>query len=323
MTTLRLTTVDAPGTPAAGEPLRLSFSRVDTYQTCPLKYRFGYVERLPSRPSPELSWGTSIHAALQAWWDQKLPKPPPVEHLLRALYDHWDDSGFADMCRDDKLAWYRHAQNVLRRHHAQHAASYAPAVACEQWFELELGQDVIVVGSIDHVVKSATGGLGIVDWKTNRKAKPRKYVAGSLQLAIYALATLELWGVEPDWVALEFVVPGLRVAVDRHDIDTEAAVATILDTAREIRSERFEPSPSRLCDWCDWRAECPAFSGPGPDVPGTAMVELRRLRRRQQRDEARIAELEALVRARLGPEAVVEVGQVGDQRSGVAGTKSK
>ena len=287
--------------------LRLSFSRVDTYRSCPLKFRFAYVDELPSQPGPHLSWGSSIHAALEAWWDQKLPQPPPVETLLQTLYDRWDDEGFAGMARDEKVTWYRHAQDVLRRHHARYAPVYVPAVATEQWFELDLGDDVTVVGSIDHVQRTPSGGLGIVDWKTNRKAKTRHQVAGNLQLAIYTLAAAQLWGTEPDWVALDFVVPGLRVQVNRADIDTAKALADIREVAGAIRAERFDPTPTALCPWCDWRDACPVFQGEGPDVTSVAVTELQRLRRRSQRDQARIAQLERLVRDRLGEDATVEI----------------
>lgn len=294
------------GPTPAGDPLRLSFSRVETYRQCPLKFRFSYVDHLPGEPSPQLSWGSSIHAALEAWWDQKLPQPPPVETLLSALYDHWEDEGFAGMDRDEKVRWYRHAQDVLRRHHARYAARYLPAVATEQWFSLDLGDDVEVVGSIDHVARTASGGIGIVDWKTNRKAKTREQVAGSLQLAVYALAAERLWGHRPEWVALDFVVPGVRVSVPRERIDTEAAVRAIRDVAGRIRADAFEPAPSQLCGWCDFRGRCPAFAGDGPDVPGLAVVELRRLQHRRERDEARIAQLQGLVRERLGQDVTVE-----------------
>ncbi len=294
-----------PPTPA-GDTLRLSFSRVETYRQCPLKFRFAYVDRLPGEPSPQLSWGSSIHAALDAWWDQKLPQPPPVETLLSALYDHWEDEGFAGMHRDEKVRWYRHAQDVLRRHHARHAAEYVPAVATEQWFSLDFGDDVEVVGWIDHVARASSGGIGIVDWKTNRKAQTREQVAGSLQLAIYALAAERLWGHRPEWVALDFVVPGVRVSVPRERIDTEAASRAIRDVAARIREAAFGPAPSKLCGWCDFRAQCPAFAGDGPDVPGLAVVELRRLQRRRERDDARIAHLQALVRERLGQDVTVE-----------------
>lgn len=306
--TATIPTVGPLGTLITERLLRLSFSKVDTYQLCPLKYRFAYVEKLPGKPSPQLSWGSSIHAALECWWSQKLPEPPPVDALVQALYDHWDDTGFEGMTREEKLKWYRHAQDVLRRHHARYAPTYSPAVASEAWFDLDLGDDVQVCGSIDHVARTESGGIGIVDWKTNRRAKTRKEVAGSLQLAIYTLAAVELWGLEPEWVALDFVVSGVRVSVPRSEIDTDAALGTIRDVTAHIRADLFEPSPSRLCGWCDYRADCPAFQGEGPDLAGLAVVELERLRRRHDRDVARINQLEQLIRDRLGAETVVEVG---------------
>jgi len=289
------------------ERLRLSFSRVDTYGQCPLQFKYSYVDRLPSAPSPHLSWGSSIHSALEAWWTQKLPQPPSVDELLRSLYDHWDDAGFRGMPRDEKVAWYRHAQEVLRRHHQRFAADYEPAIACEEWFALDVGADIEVVGSIDHVARTRSGGLGIVDWKTNKRAKNRADVRGSLQLAIYAMACVDLWGHEPEWVALDFVVPGVRVAVPREEIDVDGARARLHEVAALIRAEAFAPSPSRLCGWCDYRSLCPAFDGEGPDVAGTAVVELRRLRRQHARDAARIAHLTELVRTRLGDDVLVEI----------------
>jgi RecB family exonuclease len=306
MTTTEVPAIDAPG--AAGAPLRLSFSRVDTYRQCPLRYRYTYVDRLPAEPSPHLSWGTSVHRALERWWTAKLPAAPSVDVLLQALYDSWDDTGFEGMARDEKLQWYRHAQDVLRRHHARFASSFVPAVAGEEWFQLDLGADIEVVGSIDHVARTPAGGIGIVDWKTNKRAKTREEVRASLQLAIYTLAAVELWGHDPEWVALDFVVPGVRVTVAREDIDTDAAVAALYEVAERVRAQAFAPAPSRLCDWCDYRALCPAFEGEGPDVPGRAVLELAKLRRQRARDDARIAELERLVTDRLGPDAVLEVG---------------
>jgi len=297
-----------PGMPEPpGDKLRLSFSRVDTYQQCPLRFRYSYVDKLPGQPSPQLSWGTSLHRAIETWWTQKLPVAPPVDVLLQALYDHWDDSGFAGMGRDEKLQWYRHAQDVLRRHHERYAPTFVPAVASEEWFRLDVGHDIEVVGSIDHVARTPAGGLGIVDWKTSKRAKTRSDVRGSLQLAIYALAAVDLWGHDPEWVALDFVVAGVRVTVAREDIDTEAAITTIHRVAERVREEAYAPNPGRLCDWCDYRGLCPAFAGDGPDVAGRAVVELASLKRKRAADEARIAQLETLIRDQLGDGAIVEL----------------
>lgn len=292
-------------TPDDGGPrLRLSFSRVDTYRQCPLRYRYRYVDGLPERPSPHLSFGSSIHRALEAFWDRKLPDPPPLETLLDALYHGWDSTGFAEVERDEQLRYYRHAREVLTAHHHRFADTALAPVAVEQWFRLPLPDGLEVVGAIDLVEPTGAGGLGVVDWKTNRRAKSREEVASSLQLAIYALAVEHLWGQPPAWVALDFVVPGVRVTVPREHIDTDAAIEAIREVAAAMRAEAFEPRPSPLCGWCDYRAECPAFDGEGPDVAGTAVTELQRLRRRQARDAERAATLERIVRERLGEQAL-------------------
>ena len=288
--------------------IRLSFSRIDTFRQCPLRFAYRYVEGLPEPPSPHLSWGSSIHTAIEAMWDDKVDGPPQQQTLLDALYHGWDDAGFRDVDRDEKLRWYRRAQQVLGEFHARHLPGWRPAVATEQWFAMPLGERVELVGSIDHVEPTADGGFGVVDWKTSKRARPRAEVADSLQLAIYCMAAAHLWGRTPDWVALEYVVPGVRVTVPAGELDLDRAEQLIEQTAEEMLAADFPARPGRLCDWCAFRGICPAFDGDGPDVAGEAVVELRRLRRRQQRDAARISELERIVADRLGEEAVEPQG---------------
>lgn len=279
------------------ERLRLSFSSIDSLLNCGLKYRFSKVDRLPQQPpTPTLSFGTSIHTAMEALFDVELGGLPDVEVALQALYDGWETDGFADASREEQVRWYRHAQDVVRRAHERFAAApWRTPVAIEQFFQLPMDDiDVDVVGLIDAVFagEADTDGnrvLHVVDWKTNRKAKSLREVAGSLQLAIYAMAAEHLWGALPASVALDFVVPGRRVEVPIDDIDLPAAREVIADAAARIRAQEFAPNPNPLCGWCDWRAECPAWSGDGPDVPATAVAELRKV----ERDLARLTERQA------------------------------
>lgn len=294
---------DTPPLLDARGRVRLSYTRIDQFQSCPRRFRYTYIDRLPTLPSPALSLGSAVHGALEAFYDHKLPGCPSEEQLLGYLYDAWDQRGFVGLPREEQLRYYRHAQDVLRRYHQRHAASYRLPAATEAWFELPVTDQAVVVGSIDRVDVDDDGALHIVDYKTNRRVGDRRRVAGSLQLALYALACRHLYGRLPATVSLDFVVPGVEVRVPLEDLDLDAAEAAVLTTADRVRAGEDTPTPGPLCDWCDHRAICPAWptDDDGETALGPLTAELTALRRQVVRDVRRLRELEAGV-ARLAGE---------------------
>ncbi len=278
--------------------VRLSFSRIDAYRSCPLRFRFSYIDRLPSAPATYLSFGTSIHAALEAFHDRTLFGMPSEDDLLGFLYDGWDSSGFHREPREVQVREYRRAQDVLRRYHRRVRDDYRPAAETEKWFELPVGDHATVVGSIDRIDVDDDGAYHVVDYKTG-KLRDRQQVGRSLQLAIYALACEHLFGALPASVSLDFVVAGTEVRVPLDELDLDGARQAVEDTARAVLDEAYEPTPSRLCDWCDHRGLCPAWQGSGPDVLGPTVVALEQARRDARRAAGDVRRLEAaLARAR-------------------------
>ena len=304
--------------------VRLSFSRIDTYRSCPLRFRFSYIDRLPSAPATYLSFGTSIHTALEAFHDRTLFGMPSEEDLLGFLYDGWDSSGFRREPREVQVREYRRAQEVLRRYHRRVRDDYRPAAETEKWFELPVGEHATVVGSIDRIDVDDDGHYHVVDYKTGR-LRDRQQVRRSLQLAIYALACEHLFGVRPASVSLDFVVAGTEVRVPLDEIDLGAARAAVDDTARAVLAEAYDPQPSRLCDWCDHRALCPAWEGSGPEVLGPTVVALQQARRAARRAAADVRQLEAAVarvRDDLTRRGLDPVAEVPSDRSGAEGETS-
>lgn len=300
-----LAEADPPGTYGDAEPtsppligedgrVRLSFSRIDTYRQCPLRFRFSYIDRLPSAPATYLSFGTSIHSALEAFHDRTLFGMPSEEDLLGFLYDGWDSSGFQREPREVQVREYRRAQDVLRRYHRRVRDDYRPAAETEKWFELPIGDHATVVGSIDRIDVDDDGQYHVVDYKTG-KLRDRQHVRRSLQLALYALACEHLFGVLPASVSLDFVVPGTEIRVLRDELDLDAAREAVDQTARAVLAADYTPTPSRLCDWCDHRALCPAWEGGGPEVLGPTVVALQQARRAARRAAADVRHLEAAV----------------------------
>ncbi len=271
--------------------VRLSFSRIDTYQQCSLRFRYRYIDNLPGKTATYLSFGTSVHAALELFHERTLFGMPTEEDLLGFLFDHWDSSGYAEVSRDKQMDDYRRAQHTLQRYFRRVADTYQPAADTEKWFELPVGDEAMVVGSIDRIDVDHDGELHVVDYKTGRM-RDREKVRGSLQLAIYALACEHLYGRLPASVALDYVVADVEVRVPVAEIDLDAARDAIRATARGVLAGAWEPTPTRLCDWCDHQSVCPAWEGDG-EAYGSAVVERDRLRRELRRGLARLRALEA------------------------------
>jgi len=76
--------------------VRLSYSSINTYETCPAKYRFQYEERLPTASSPALTFGDVLHRALFRFHDRPVPVAPSLEELQGFLDDEWSDGGYRD-----------------------------------------------------------------------------------------------------------------------------------------------------------------------------------------------------------------------------------
>lgn len=283
--------------------VRLSFSRIDVLESCPRRFRYAYVDRLPTPPGPALSFGSSVHAVLE--WLHRRPgtTPPDDEELLASLFERWDGAGYADVPRERQLEDYGRAKDTLLRYRDRlRRTGIRPSAGIEAWFELEF-EEAVVVGAIDRIEVDEAGALHVIDYKTNQRAKSRRQVAGSLQLAIYALACEHLYGSLPATVALDFVFVGTEVRVPIDELDLDAVPDRVREAARRVRSGDDAPNPNPLCPWCDFRDRCPAWATderrdpdrPAPDLLGPALRERDRLRRSLVRDAARLRVLDAAV----------------------------
>ena len=65
--------------------MRLSYSSIDAYETCPARFKFQYEDRIPGKPSPALSFGDSLHQALFHFHSRPVPEPPALEELHEML----------------------------------------------------------------------------------------------------------------------------------------------------------------------------------------------------------------------------------------------
>lgn len=257
----------------------LSPSRAADFMRCPLLYRFRTIDRLPRAPSPAAVRGTVVHAVLERLFD--LPAPERTVEAARALLGpQWaqlldDDPELATMFPTDDGAalaqWLASADVLLETWFTLEDPSRLEPAERELYVETTLEDGLVLRGYVDRLDVAPTGELRIVDYKTGR-APSEAFEAGALfQMRFYALVLWRTRGVVPRSLQLVYLGDGqvLRFVPDQAQLLATERKLQALWQAIELAATTgdWRPSPGPLCDWCDYRALCPAFGGTPPPLP--------------------------------------------------------
>src|SRR6185295_11161850 len=94
----RFASVDVPvaaRSVARNEPLMLSFGQVDAYLSCPLRYKYAHVLRIPTPPHHALIYGSALHKAVQVFHHRHARGHVMSEaELDEVLVSAWSNEGF-------------------------------------------------------------------------------------------------------------------------------------------------------------------------------------------------------------------------------------
>jgi DNA helicase-2/ATP-dependent DNA helicase PcrA len=270
------------------EPLSLSFYQIDDYLTCPLKYKYAHVLRVPLAPHHAIVYGAALHKAVQLFHHRHARGHVMSEAELDEVFDSaWSNEGF--MSRDHEEARLAAGRAALRRFRLQQLEPDAVIPTyVEREFSFTLGGDrvrgrwdrvdvvpaeegssapaVRAVPTAD-VVSPTLDILGpervtITDYKSSDvrdPAKARQRARESLQLQIYAMGYEAMTGRLPDELALHFLESGLvgKVAVDPKRL--AKARERMAEAAAGMRARDYAPKPDYLaCTWCAFRDICPS-----------------------------------------------------------------
>jgi putative RecB family exonuclease len=281
--------------------MKLSYSSINTYETCPAKYRFQYQDKLPTSGSPALTFGDVLHRTLYRFHNRPVPVAPSLDELLEMLTDEWSGDAFLD--HSEEQLYVDHARQILTDYHRANADSFRIPAALEFRFTVEI-EGVSLNGMIDRMDRIPGGGYEIIDYKTNRRLPPKAVVDRDLQLSLYYLAAREIWGIQPERLTLYYLLPGQRMSTFRTPADADDLRRRIATVAERIAAGMFEPKQNPLCDWCDFQPLCPLYrhkyekeqGDPAPKM--TELVdEWIALKREDWKRYRRLEELRGLINA--------------------------
>ena len=248
----------------------LSYSQINCYTTCPLKYRFHYIDRLEEEfTSSALLFGSGIHSGIQAYLQSILEADPlRPDQLSDVFREEWRTSSNGKIrysARESEASLAIKAEELLTLFVDQHDPE-TEIIAVEEAFTIDLkelaGDSRLalppLVGSIDAIIKN--GSTSLIDFKTAAR-KPNGDV-NTMQLAAYSLAATTL-GYDPneldyrfDYLVKTAKPELLRYPVAVGDHERRRFVKTITRVWKAIQSAIFYPNPSYLCSSCGYQSHC-------------------------------------------------------------------
>ena len=81
--------------PQGEEILTLSHRKIDDFLTCPKKYKYSHLLRVPSRPHHSLIYGNAIHQAIRIFHLNRIAEhDTPVSELHDVFKKAWQTEGF-------------------------------------------------------------------------------------------------------------------------------------------------------------------------------------------------------------------------------------
>lgn len=254
--------------------MRLSYSSISTYRTCPLQYKFIEVDRMPRKRTAALDFGSSLHSALQFLYSMPEPPAPGLDEVLANLEKVWENEGYENEVEEKR--YFEQAKQVLTDYYRKNidGKDFLVPLAVEHYFRIPF-EDIEVSGRIDRVDKLPDGTYEIVDYKTNRRLPDLIQLEGDLQLSMYHWAAEATWGITPDKLTFYFLLHSQSLTTSRRPEQIERAQETVRQTLAAIKGGVFEPKKNPLCSWCDFQDQCPLFSGraePEPTEPHTGRL---------------------------------------------------
>jgi len=249
-----------------------SYSRLNTYLQCPLRFKLKYIEKAEPEfeQTVEAFLGSTVHDVLEKLYrDLKYQKIMSLEEVLGFYEKQWAENwneGIKIVRTEYGSENYRSMgeKYLTDYYHRFQPFDQERHIALEQRVFLRFGPDkkYQLQGFIDRLSCTSDNTYVIHDYKTSATLPRQVEADEDKQLALYAIAVKEHYRdsrkVKLVWHYLAF---DRDVVSERTDTELKELKAAIGETIDRIESAvEFPPQQSVLCGWCEYRPLCPLFS---------------------------------------------------------------
>ena len=256
----------------------LSPSRAGDFMTCPLRYRFRTIDKLPEASSPAAARGTVVHKVLERLFDLPAADRTP-DRAAELLEPAWEtvlaeDPELAGLFGDEGPeigAWLASCRESLERYFRLEDPRRLEPAERELYVETVLDSRLLLRGIVDRLDVAPTGQVRVVDYKSGRSPGEAYEAKALFQMKFYALVLWRATGTVPTVLQLLYLANGevIRYCPDERDLlAVERKVNALWKAiARATETGEWRANKTALCGWCSHQALCPEFGGTPPPLP--------------------------------------------------------
>ena len=249
----------APPREKRGEVLTLSYFQVEDYITCPLKYKFRHVLRIPVLPHHTLVFGRVLHNVIHFYLRKKMTGEKIAERELFEEYERsWINEGF--LSREHEELRKEAGKRALALFYSREEASYYVPSLLEKSFKWQ-EEKVKFIGRWDRIDQRAEGVV-IIDFKASEvkdQKEADRRAKESLQMDLYALSFLKTQDSLPLETQLYFLESNIIGHAHKGEKELEKAREKIREVESGMRRADFEAKPDwHSCMNCEFKTICPS-----------------------------------------------------------------
>ncbi|MDO8538297.1 MAG: PD-(D/E)XK nuclease family protein [archaeon] len=249
-----------------------SNSRLNCFEQCPKKFEFKYLQRVgvPERLSIEAFLGKKVHEALEKLFkDLQHTKKNSLEDLLIFFEKKWkEDWRESIIVSKEDLSvenYFELGKKCLTNFYKNnHPFERGKIIGIEKKISIDLNNDGKhkLTGVIDLLVQVNKNHFQIQDYKTTQNLPVQKKMEQDMQLALYQLWVEkefpEAKKIDLIWHYLVFEREGIS---HRNKKQLEQLKKKLIALINKIEAtERFETKVSPLCNYCEYKHICPAWT---------------------------------------------------------------
>jgi len=254
------------------EPASYSPSSLSQFTTCPLAFRFSYVEHIPQPPQIAATKGTVVHRALEILFnrpEQDRTITNAQIDLSTAMHEYSTHKDFVDLELNNEASekFYNECKLLVDKYFQLEDPKKIKPIGLELKLEAKVG-DTLIRGIIDRLELDENENLVVTDYKTGSVPRANNEQSKLGGVHLYALLCERVFGQIPAKVQLLYLAtPGAIVATPTKStlkgVESRSnAIHKAVQTA--CNNGDFRPKESILCNWCGYQALCPAKGGTLP-----------------------------------------------------------